>query len=262
VLQLVSDAPTSGGAGRTIADESLAAIIKDTAGAADIESAHAGAGAPVADITTLLQHEPTEETIADEARKGYDLLLVGVEPAVSGQGDIAEEVARVAQAFEGPLAIAVARGPHREEPAAATHLDILVPVTGTGHSRRGAEVALTLARASLGSVTALYVARRGRRVRRHGAAPGFGRNWGGIGANEEAILRDAVRLGEQFGVPVRPAVRARADAEDAILQQLRSGEHNLVVMGVSPRPGTTLFFGDAAAAVLRRSHRSILLVAS
>jgi nucleotide-binding universal stress UspA family protein len=36
----------------------------------------------------------------------------------------------------------------------------------------------------------------------------------------------------------------------------------LVVMGVSPRPGTTLFFGDAAAAVLRRSHRSILLVAS
>ena len=262
VLQLVSDAPTSGGAGRTIADESLAAIIKDTAGAADIESAHAGAGAPVADITTLLQHEPTEETIADEARKGYDLLLVGVEPAVSGQGDIAEEVARVAQAFEGPLAIAVARGPHREEPAAATHLDILVPVTGTGHSRRGAEVALTLARASLGSVTALYVARRGRPVRRHGAAPGFGRNWRGIGANEEAILRDAVRLGEQFGVPVRPAVRARADAEDAILQQLRSGEHNLVVMGVSPRPGTTLFFGDAAAAVLRRSHRSILLVAS
>jgi Kef-type K+ transport system membrane component KefB/nucleotide-binding universal stress UspA family protein len=262
VLQLVSDAPTSGGAGRIIADESLAAIIKDTAGAADIESAHAGAGAPVADITTLLQHEPTEETIADEARKGYDLLLVGVEPAVSGQGDIAEEVARVAQAFEGPLAIAVARGPHREEPAAATHLDILVPVTGTGHSRRGAEVALTLARASLGSVTALYVVRRGRPVRRHGAAPGFGRNWRGIGANEEAILRDAVRLGEQFGVPVRPAVRARADAEDAILQQLRSGEHNLVVMGVSPRPGTTLFFGDAAAVVLRRSHRSILLVAS
>jgi hypothetical protein len=32
--------------------------------------------------------------------------------------------------------------------------------------------------------------------------------------------------------------------------------------GVNPRPGTTLFFGDAAAAVLKRSDRSILLVAS
>jgi hypothetical protein len=32
--------------------------------------------------------------------------------------------------------------------------------------------------------------------------------------------------------------------------------------GVSPRPGTTLFFGDAAAAVVKRSDRSILLVAS
>jgi nucleotide-binding universal stress UspA family protein len=82
---------------------------------------------------------------------------------------------------------------------------------------------------------------------------GFGPNWRGIGTNEEAILRDAVQLSDQFGVPVRT---------DVILQQLRIADHNLVVMGVSPRPGITLFFGDAAAAVLKRSHRSILLVRS
>jgi Kef-type K+ transport system membrane component KefB/nucleotide-binding universal stress UspA family protein len=262
VLQLVSDIPSGDSPRRSMKDQSVDTIVKDTADAADIEGVHTGAGAPVADITTLQRHQPTEEAIADEAKKGYDLLLIGVEPAVAAKGEIAEEVARVAQAFEGPLAIAVARGPHREEPAAATHLDILVPVTGTRHSRRGAEVALTLARASLGSVTALYVARRGRPSWRHGAALGYTRNWGGIGANEAAILRDAVRLGEQFGVPVRPAIRARVDADEAILEQLRAGEHNFVVMGVSPRPGTTLFFGDAAAAVLRRSHCSILLVAS
>lgn len=76
----------------------------------------------------------------------------------------------MSQAFEGPLAIAVARGFHREEPAADTRLDILVPVTGTEYSRRGAEVALTLARASLGSVTVLYVASEGTAVAaaRHG----------------------------------------------------------------------------------------------
>jgi len=91
---------------------------------------------------------------------------------------------------------------------------------------------------------------------------GFGADWGGIGTNEEAILRDAVRLGDQFGVPVRTAVRAHAEAEEAILRQLRTGEHNLIAMGVSPRPGATLFFGDAAADILKRSNRSILLVAS
>ena len=241
-------------------DQSTDTIVKDTAGAAEVEGAHTG-GAPPADITTMLRHEPTEEVIAEEARKGYDLLLIGVEPAVAARGEIHENVARVAQAFEGPLAIAVARGPHREEPAAASHLDILVPVTGTEYSRRGAEVALTLARASLGSVTALYVARKGRASGRRGGTPAFRPNWG-VGANQEAILGDAVRLGDRFGVPVRTTIRAHADAEEAILRQLKIGEHNLIVMGVSPRPGATLFFGDAPAAVLNQSHRSILLVAS
>jgi Kef-type K+ transport system membrane component KefB/nucleotide-binding universal stress UspA family protein len=259
VLELVSDIPSGDSPRRSMKDQSVDTIVKDTADAAEIESAHAG-GPPV-DITTMLRHEPTEEVIAEEARKGYDLLLIGVEPAVAARGEINEKVARVAQAFEGPLAIAVARGLHREEPAAATHLDILVPVTGTEYSRRGAEVALTLARASLGSVTVLYVTRKGEASGRRGGTPGFSPNWG-VGANQEAILRDAVRLGEQFGVPVRPAVRAHADAEEAILRQLKIGEHNLIVMGVSPRPGATLFFGDAPAAVLKQSHRSILLVAS
>ncbi|MBV8131736.1 MAG: cation:proton antiporter [Alphaproteobacteria bacterium] len=262
VLQLVPGSSSREERGGPLADEGVDSIVKQTAAAAEIESTHTGAATSPGDITTLLRRALTEDAIADEARKGYDLLLVGVDRAVAAEGEIGERAARLAQTFKGPLAIGVARGSHREEPAAATHLDILVPVTGTEYSRRGAEVALTLARASLGSVTALYVARRGPPPRRHGMALGFGPNWGGIGTNEAAILRDVVRLGERFSVPLRTAVRAHVDAEEAILRQLRTGEHNLIVMGVSPRPGTTLFFGDAAAAVLKRSNRSILLVAS
>jgi Kef-type K+ transport system membrane component KefB/nucleotide-binding universal stress UspA family protein len=262
VLQLVPGSSSREGHGGPMADEGVDSIVEQTAAAAEIESTRTGAAASPGDITTLLRRDLTEEAIADEARKGYDLLLVGVDQAVAAEGEIGERVARFAQIFRGPFAIGVARGSHREEPAAATHLDILVPITGTEYSRRGAEVALTLARASLGSVTALYVARRRRPGRRHGMALGFSPNWGGIGTNEAAILRDAVRLGDRSGVPLRTAVRAHVDAEEAILRQLRIGEHNLIVMGVSPRPGTTLFFGDAAAAVLKRSNRSILLVAS
>jgi Kef-type K+ transport system membrane component KefB/nucleotide-binding universal stress UspA family protein len=262
VLQLVPDSLSSEEQEGPVADESTDSIVKETAEAAEIESTNRGVTAPPGDVTTLPRRKLTEEVIADEARKGYDLLLVGVDPAVTAEGEIGDRVARVARTFAGPIAIAIARGFHREEPAAATPFNILVPVTGTEYSRRGAEVALALARASLGSVTILYVARRGRPSLRHGVAFGLSPNWRGIGTNEEAILRDAVRLGDEFGVPVRTAVRTDTDAEDAILQQLRIADHNLVVMGVSPRPGITLFFGDAAAAVLKRSQRSILLVSS
>jgi K+:H+ antiporter len=98
-----------------LAEETVDSIIKDMAEAAEIESVHAGRTAPPVDITTLLRSEPTEEAIADEAKKGYDMLPVGVELAVAVQDEIDEKVARVSQAFEGPLAIAVARGSHRIE---------------------------------------------------------------------------------------------------------------------------------------------------
>ena len=107
----MSETSPAAGQGRASAEETVNSIIRDTAAAAEIESAHARDAVPLVDITTLLRSEPTEEAIADEAKKGYDMLLVGVEPAATVQGEIDEKVARVSQAFEGPLAIAVARGP-------------------------------------------------------------------------------------------------------------------------------------------------------
>ena len=213
-----------------------------------------------ADITTRLSNAPMEQTIASEARKGYDLLVIGTEPTMAADGEFADGVARLAAEFNGPFAIAAARGPHREDPI-GPELKILAPVTGTGFSRRGAEVALALARAGRGSVLALHVAtaaeKRPAWQRRFGAA------WTvGTRDNEKATLRDIVRLGEQLGVSVRTAARRHAAAEEAILRQLRIGKHNLIVMGVSPRTGSNLFFGSVPAAVLERSDCSILFVSS
>ena len=249
VLQFASGADSGEQRTRLKRAGEVEAIVEDAASAAEIESAHVEAVAAPVDITTRPQAELTEQAITEEARKGYDLLLIGVEPAVSTDGEIDAKIAGIAAAFEGPLAIAVARGPHGRDPAGASHLDILVPITGTGHSRRGAEVAVALARASLGRVTMLHVASRERLSWR-------------TGTNEAAILRDAVHLGDQFGVPVRTAIRAHAGADEGILRQLKDGGHDLIVMGVSLRPGSTLSYGRAAAAILQRSNRSVLLVAS
>src|SRR5690606_33837735 len=135
-----------------------------------------------------------------------------------------ERVAQAADSFSGPLAIVAARGVHMVDPL-ETELRILVPITGTEISRRGAEVAIMLARASGGQVVALYVASGiDKRARQYG----FGGSRRG-----ESILKDIVGLGEQHGVLVKTMIRADTSPEDAILRQARLGKHNLIVMGVT-----------------------------
>src|SRR5262249_43515619 len=151
----------------------------------------------------------------EEARKGYDFLVIGVEPTAE-DGVFSEPLARIAAQFDGPYAIAAARGNFRRTEFRQV-LDILVPVTGTAYSRRGAEVALALARADYGRVTALFV-----------ASPGGGpftpfRSPFALGTGGNAILREIVEIGDRLGVPVRTAVQTGADPDAAILQQAESG---------------------------------------
>ena len=225
-----------------------------------VEARHeSGAAAASVDVTTRVPDAQTaDQAVAEEAKKGYGLLIIGVAPSVTADGELQRRVARLAASFEGPLAIVDAREIHRKDPMRGG-LDILVPVTGSERSRRGAEVALELARAGQGRVTVLYVAAgtAGKRAWR----PRIDTPFAGAG-NEEAILREIVQLADQLGVAVRTLVRRSGAVEDAIVRQLRLGKHTLVVMGVSPRPGATLFFGDVPAAILKRSDRSILLVSS
>jgi len=61
---------------------------------------------------------------------------------------------------------------------------------------------------------------------------------------------------------VRGAARSVRTPQEAILRQLEVGGHNLLVMGVSPRPGDQLFFGEVPAALLERAECSVLFVAN
>jgi nucleotide-binding universal stress UspA family protein len=62
-------------------------------------------------------------------------------------------------------------------------------------------------------------------------------------------------------VPMKSAIRTDISAEDAILRQARRGKHDLIVLGVSRRPGKALSFGDVATALLESSDRSLMFVA-
>ncbi|MBV9635697.1 MAG: cation:proton antiporter [Methylobacteriaceae bacterium] len=228
--------------------------VKAAASGSNPAAATADEARPEVAVTTRTQTEPPEEAVASAVKRGHDLMVIGLERATAAEGGFHEDIVRAASGFEGPLAIAVANGVHLRAPLEAG-LDILVPVTAASASRRGADVALALARAMGVPVTVLHVARTriASAVRR--VSPRSPRA-------DDAVLKDITRLAEGFGVTVRTAVRVHVAPEDAILREANVGGHNLIVMGVSRRSGEPLSFGEVAAAVLERADRSLLFVAT
>jgi Kef-type K+ transport system membrane component KefB/nucleotide-binding universal stress UspA family protein len=207
------------------------------------------------EVTTRAKETGSVAAVTAEARKGYGLLVVGVENMVGSDGSFDYEPAHVAAAFEGPLAVVVSRGEHLEQPAESS-FRILVPITGTEVSRRAAEVAVALARANGVPITALYVASR----QAHPNARRRNRRTSPSHRYEEAILKDVVALGERYDTEVRTSLQVDVAPEEAILRKAR--RYNLIVMGVNRRPGDTLFFGNVAAAILKQSKAAILFVSN
>ena len=200
------------------------------------------------DISAAAKAEPRPEHIAEEAEKGYDLMLIGLDKAVVRQNEFSDDITNLAAGFDGPLAVTETRGELLKDPLSG-RINILVPVNGTEVSRRAAEVAITIARATRAPITALYVAPSARNKKRSRG-------------NEEAILKDIAKLADTYDVEIKTTVRADIAADEAIIKEMHRRRSNLVVLGVGRRPGDRLFFGDTAAALLEKSDRSLLFVAS
>src|SRR5262249_15478721 len=185
-----------------------------------------------------------EEVVTTEAKKGYDLLLIGMDKMRAADGSFNSEVDAIANAFEGPLAMAIAEGEQLDELKAA---NILIPITGTAVSRRAAELAFSLGKKS--EVTALYVAqiKSGRRYGRH---------------HTREILKDITEMASRYDLKVKTRIVSRGSPARAIVAEASKGKHNLIVMGVSRRPGTKVFFGDVAATILAKPPTSILLLST
>jgi Kef-type K+ transport system membrane component KefB/nucleotide-binding universal stress UspA family protein len=229
---------------------SLEAVVKSAAKSiADADEESPGN----IEITTRVPKDRPAEAIEDEARKGFDLLVVGVEKTLNAKGGFDRKIEDIGARFRNPMAIVVAKGTHLKRPA-APGLRILVPVSGSAVSRRGAEVAIALAHVSPDPLRVVYVSTtRDRGARRGRASVSLGR--------EEAILKDTTCAAERYHVNVRTALRAHSAPEQAILEEMRSSKANLVVLGVDRIAGDKLDFGGVAHAVLAKSNASVLLVA-
>jgi Kef-type K+ transport system membrane component KefB/nucleotide-binding universal stress UspA family protein len=257
--------PVSAAVGRRSADEDEGRDKQEAAGEGAVEAVKAAAEpanrrpdrkdqpTPV-EVIVRKSAAPGAAAVAKEAKKGYDLLFVGIQNVRAKGGGFHPNVERIATAFEGPLAVAAANGIHLQQPNRRP-LHILVPVNGTEVSRRAAEVAIAIGRACGCPITGLYVAgvaagapgrRRGYRARRE----------------QQAIMKDFVEVADRYEARAKTTVQADAVPDKAILAELKRAEYDLIIMGVSRRPGDKLYFGDTAAAVFEDARVSVVFVAS
>ncbi|MCK1620238.1 cation:proton antiporter [Bradyrhizobium sp. 159] len=231
-------------------DESHEAVVKK---AAETVSASGDGNAGSVDVVTRARRAELAETIADEARKGFDLLVVGIDKVAAAKDRFNRKIEDIAAEFEGPLAIVAAKGKHLKQPIPDA-LNILVPVSGSGISKRGAEVAVALAQAGSGSLRVIYVAT----TRDKGAQRGTSRGL----SQETGILKDTSDLAARYDVDITTTLRVNRAPEAAILREIDTTDVDLVVMGVDRIEANHLSFGGVAAAVLRQSKASVLLVSS
>jgi hypothetical protein len=147
-------------AGRALANElrrRAAADVKRGAERAREARPEEAAGAPAVAVRAGGEPKTLPEALQDEAPKGYDFLLIGLDNAEARDGGFHVEIAEMARAFGGPLAVAITRGELARDPVAAP-LRILAPISGARSGQRGAETAIELARAVRAELTILLVA--------------------------------------------------------------------------------------------------------
>jgi nucleotide-binding universal stress UspA family protein len=247
--------PIDGLASETQGASKPAMIEADVQAGAEVSAAQAAENPSVkttkVNVISRAPEAVSEDAVAKEARKGYDLLVIGIDRMVTPDGSFHEDVNRIGVGFTGPLAILVARGHHLLRPM-QSDFKILVPVTGTAVARRAVEIGIALARATHKPVTALSVAARDAQPSRSGLRI--------TPRREDAILKDAIALAEGYEGLVRPAMRTDLPPAEAILREAHKRHFDLIVMGVNRRPGEALYFGAVAAAVLQKSKASVLFI--
>lgn len=208
-----------------------------------------------AEVVTVKPEGTVIETVAAEVKKGYDLLIIGVEKTTVRKNEFHDTVDSLANEFEGPLAIVSSRGALEAAPV-KTKLSILLPVTGTETSRNASEIAYTIARATKAPVQILYVASRKNNTTKNR------RRRVNLRQNEQTIVKSVVSLADKFGVKVKTSAIADISADESIVEIAKEEGHNLIILGVTRRDSDRLFFGNTAAGVLEKAETSLMFVSN
>ena len=212
---------------------------------------------PAAQLTTVNSDATPAEAMTKEMKNGYDIVFLGLENVLTINGgppsEINSSVEQVVRDFKNPLAIALSK---ESSTSTSEPVNILLPTSGTTYSRIAAEVAIAIAKGSNAKITALNVSPPPQQA-------GFAQTSREHLKPGRAALNDIRRLGKREGVSVKTIAKIRRTPEREILNQVRKGNHNLLILGANIRPpGAGLFFGHGIGTLLKKADCSILIVSA
>jgi nucleotide-binding universal stress UspA family protein len=126
---------------------------------------------------------------------------------------------------------------------------MLVPVSGTERSRRGAELAFTTVPPARTRYIAVYVVERTLTT--------------GSAANTvDAVRQDIPALGERHGCHVTTQARHDPSPADAIMRAAGSIQADLLVIGAERRIGDELSLGKTVSALVRTWRGDMVILAN
>lgn len=194
------------------------------------------------------------DIIIGEARRGYQLLVLGATEAARGGGALFNSIVdRIVQ--EAPCATVVVRAGENAAETPLRHL--LVPTIGTEYSRHAVEVACTVAAQVEALVTIVYV------VTTPPDEVMTDEQLQQLGGIAQEIIDGQADLGRGFGAQVDTHVLFGRTSEQAIFDFIEAHPVDLVVVGSNLRPiSGRAFFGRRVEALLAKAPCPVAVVSS
>lgn len=192
-------------------------------------------------------------TICAEAKRGYDLVLVGSGDGPSIGGPFVEEI--VAQA---PCHVAIMKAPPGQ--AATAYKNILVPVDGGVASRMAVELALRYAEAAGADLDLAVLAERRPQAAAYSDLSGVHLPVEASGTTDAELERISVVFRAST---LKPSILHLAydPRSSAVVQAMEKGAYDLVVLGAENRAiQHRLFFGYENERIIRAARVPVVVV--
>ncbi|MDE2183951.1 MAG: cation:proton antiporter [Alphaproteobacteria bacterium] len=207
----------------------------------------------LAQVSARVEQE-MDEAVAREARKGYDVLFIGLTKMRDASGSFSQDIERAVSGFLGPLVLVLADDVR--VPPQGEAMIVLVPVDGTEMHRKGAELAFAITPPAKSKVVALHVAERTSQSQRPPRRRRRART-----LIEKAVLEDTALLGRRYGFKdVDAAVHTDVEPDAAIIDEAQRSGSQVIVMGATRRVGEHLFLGQTVSSLMKTWKGILVLV--
>lgn len=206
-------------------------------------------------INKVVEGDRPADIILDEAKKDYDLLVLGASERHRNSDALFTPLVDYLVRLS-PCTTMVVQGQRLKENWLPNR--ILVPTNGTLAAKHSAEIGFSLATSGNEEVIVLNVVVQETDAWNSDIYSGAGEQRLGIG---HQIVEEIRQLGESMGVLTAADVRVGPDPETVIMEVVTKERIDLIILGTALRPGSDrLFLGPRVERILKNAPCPVIVI--